>query len=108
MSPTFLVKIHIIRLTSLSFLFKIYLTRLMSPSFLVKIYLVVSFLISLILERSSIQAIANNEPANTPEIQECREIYQTLQTKHKKIVLQWIPGHCDIAGKGPSINYVTL
>ena len=50
----------------------------------------------LIDSKSSIQAIANNEPAKTPQIQ---EIYQTLQTKHKKIVLQWIPGHCNIAGK---------
>ena len=25
-------------------------------------------------------------------------MYQTLQTKHKKIVVQWIPGHCNIAG----------
>ena len=38
------------------------------------------------------------EPAKSPEIQKCPEIYQTLQTKHKKIVLQWIPGHCNIAG----------
>ena len=41
-----------------------------------------------------------------------RNIYQALQTKHKKIVLQWIPGHCNIASndapdtlakKGPTI-----
>ena len=54
--------------------------------------------VPLIDSKSSIQAIANNEPAKNPEIQECREIYQTPQTKHKKIVLQWIPGHCNIAG----------
>ena len=54
--------------------------------------------ILLIDSKSSIQAIANNEPAKTPEIQECREIYQTLQTKQKKIVLQWVPGYCNIDG----------
>jgi len=33
-----------------------------------------------------------------PEAKDCRVLIRQLKAKYKQIALQWIPGHCQIAG----------
>jgi ribonuclease HI len=47
--------------------------------------------------KSAVQAIGNLQSPKTTEVQKCQKLAQILMTKNKVTVLQWIPGHCEIA-----------
>lgn len=47
--------------------------------------------------QAAIQSIASLENTST-EISNCKTIIQNLQNANKTVVLQWIPGHCQIFG----------
>jgi hypothetical protein len=40
----------------------------------------------------------STETKISPESRDCQDLIRKLKAKHKQIALQWIPGHCQIAG----------
>ncbi|GBM94295.1 hypothetical protein AVEN_39986-1 [Araneus ventricosus] len=48
--------------------------------------------------QTAIQSISSCELPWTPEISHCQELLRTLNLKGKRIVLQWVPGHCGLWG----------
>ncbi|GBM33738.1 hypothetical protein AVEN_47043-1 [Araneus ventricosus] len=44
----------------------------------------------------AIQSISSFELPMTPEISHCQELLRTLTLRGKRIVLQWVPGHCGL------------
>ncbi|GBN68990.1 hypothetical protein AVEN_269420-1 [Araneus ventricosus] len=48
--------------------------------------------------QAAIQSISSFELPLTPEISHCQELLSTLTVKGKRIVLQWVPGHCGLWG----------
>ncbi|GBL76706.1 hypothetical protein AVEN_53395-1 [Araneus ventricosus] len=44
----------------------------------------------------AIRSISSFELPLTPEISHCQELLRTLTLKGKRIVLQWVPGHCGL------------
>ncbi|GBM20910.1 hypothetical protein AVEN_253713-1 [Araneus ventricosus] len=48
--------------------------------------------------QAAIQSISSFELPLTPEISHCQELLRTLTLKGKRIVLQWVPGHCGLWG----------
>ncbi|GBL54866.1 hypothetical protein AVEN_75139-1 [Araneus ventricosus] len=47
---------------------------------------------------AAIQSISSFELPLTPEISHCQELLITLTLKGKRIVPQWVPGHCGLWG----------
>ncbi|GBM65066.1 hypothetical protein AVEN_86718-1 [Araneus ventricosus] len=48
--------------------------------------------------QAAIQSISSFELPLTLEISHCQELLRTLTLKGKRIVLQWVPGHCGVWG----------
>ncbi|GBN98239.1 hypothetical protein AVEN_267127-1, partial [Araneus ventricosus] len=48
--------------------------------------------------QATIQSISSFELPLSPEISHCQELLRTLTLKGKRIVLQWVPGHCGLWG----------
>ncbi|GIY83777.1 hypothetical protein CDAR_466071 [Caerostris darwini] len=48
--------------------------------------------------KAAIQAIGPYEAPSSKNILECRALLERLPVEGLHIVLQWIPGHCDILG----------
>jgi len=40
----------------------------------------------------------STETVTSTAAKDCQVLIQQLKTKHKRIALLWIPGHCQIAG----------
>ena len=40
----------------------------------------------------------STETKVSTEAKDCQDLIRQLKGKHKQIVLQWIPGHCQITG----------
>ncbi|GBN47246.1 hypothetical protein AVEN_215570-1 [Araneus ventricosus] len=52
--------------------------------------------------QAAIQSISSFEIPLTPETNHCQELLRTLTLKGKRIILQWVPGHCDLWGNEQS------
>ncbi|GBN04507.1 hypothetical protein AVEN_196756-1 [Araneus ventricosus] len=48
--------------------------------------------------QAAIQSISSFELPLTPDIFHCQELLRTLTLKKKRIVLQWVRGHCGVWG----------
>ena len=48
--------------------------------------------------KAAILSAGSTETKISPEVTGCQDLIRQLQAKHKQIALQWIPGHCEIAG----------
>jgi ribonuclease HI len=42
--------------------------------------------------------VGSKETVISTEVRDCQALIRQLKAKHKQITLQWIPGHCQIAG----------
>jgi len=42
--------------------------------------------------------VGSTETVIPTEARDCQALIRQLKAKHKQIALQWIPGHCQIAG----------
>ncbi|KAJ4439019.1 hypothetical protein ANN_14975 [Periplaneta americana] len=47
--------------------------------------------------KSATECVGSSDPEST-SIQDCPNAIQLLQAKHKIVILQWVPGHCDLFG----------
>ena len=48
--------------------------------------------------KAAILSARSTETVISTETKDCQALIRQLKAKHKQIVLQWIPGHCQIAG----------
>ncbi|KAJ4440947.1 hypothetical protein ANN_10796, partial [Periplaneta americana] len=47
--------------------------------------------------KAPIESVDSSDPESS-SIQDCQNALQLLQAKHKIVVLQWVPGHCNLFG----------
>ena len=48
--------------------------------------------------KAGILSAGSTETVISTEARDCQSLIRLLKAKHKQITLQWIPGHCQIAG----------
>ena len=48
--------------------------------------------------KAAILSAGSTETKISAEARDCQDLIRQLKVKHKQIALQWIPGHCQIAG----------
>ena len=48
--------------------------------------------------KAAVLSAGSTETVISTAAKDCQVLTQQLKAKHKQIVLQWIPGHCQIAG----------
>jgi ribonuclease HI len=48
--------------------------------------------------KAAILSAGSTETVISTEIKDCQVLIRQLKEKHKQIALQWIPGHCQMAG----------
>jgi len=48
--------------------------------------------------KAAIQAIGSGEIPISKNVLDCRILLESMRIEGRQIILQWIPGHCDIYG----------